>query len=87
MNKRVNVLLPEETIRVLDSVAPKGNRSRVISDAVLYYVSRRGKSKLAEQLKAGAIANRERDLEIAQEWFTVDEQTWQRSGNPNKVKR
>jgi metal-responsive CopG/Arc/MetJ family transcriptional regulator len=50
MSVRINVILPEETMRVLDRVAPKGNRSRLISDAVMYYVSSRGKSNLAERL-------------------------------------
>jgi metal-responsive CopG/Arc/MetJ family transcriptional regulator len=57
MSKRINVILTEETARVLDRVTSKGNRSRLISDAVMHYVSFRGKSNLAEQLKAGALAN------------------------------
>ena len=51
MSKRINIMLPEETVRVLDRVAPKGNRSRIISDAVLFYVSSRGRSNLAERLR------------------------------------
>jgi metal-responsive CopG/Arc/MetJ family transcriptional regulator len=39
MSKRINVILPEETVRVLDRVSSKGDRSRLISAAVLYYVS------------------------------------------------
>jgi hypothetical protein len=42
---------------------------RLVSDAVLRYVSFRGKTNLAEQIKPGALANAQRDLEIAQEWF------------------
>jgi hypothetical protein len=30
---------------------------------------------LAEALRAGAIANAKRDLNIAEEWFPVDEET------------
>ena len=76
MTKRINVVLPVETIKVLDRVAPKGNRSRLISEAVLHYVESRAKGNLAEQLKAGAVANAKRDLEIAQEWFSLDEEAW-----------
>ena len=76
MSKRINVILPEETVRVLDRVASKGNRSRLISDAVLHYVSTVGKTNLAEQLKAGALANATRDIEIAQEWFPLEEEAW-----------
>jgi len=82
MSVRINVVLPEETVRVLDRVAPKGNRSRLISDAVLHYVSTRGKMNLAEQLKAGARANATRDLAIAEEWFPLEEEVWQRQQKP-----
>ncbi|MCC6861901.1 MAG: hypothetical protein IT158_25240 [Bryobacterales bacterium] len=79
MTKRINIVLPVETIRVLDRVAPKGSRSRLISEAVLHYVESKAKSNLAERLKAGALANAQRDLEIAQEWFSLDEEAWQRT--------
>jgi CopG family transcriptional regulator/antitoxin EndoAI len=79
MNKRINVVLPVEIIKVLERVAPRGNRSRLISEAVLHYVESRAKSNLAERLKAGALANARRDLEIAQEWFSLDEEGWQRA--------
>lgn len=87
MTRRINIVLPEETIRVLDRVAPKGNRSRLISDAVIHYVTGRAKSNLAEQLKQGALANSRRDLEIAQEWFSVDEEAWQRTKPAAKRKK
>ena len=79
---RINVILPEETVRLLDRVAPKRNRSRLISEAVMHYVSSRGKSKLAEQLKAGALANAKRDLAIAEEWFPLEEEAWQSRAKP-----
>ena len=82
MTKRINVVLPEETIQVLDRVAPKGERSRVISDAVIYYVKARARRNLAEQLKEGAAANAQRDLDLAQEWFPLEEQAWQRKRTP-----
>jgi CopG family transcriptional regulator/antitoxin EndoAI len=82
MSVRINVILPDETVRVLDRVAPKGNRSRVISDAVMHYVSSRGRSNLAEQLKAGALANAKRDMAIAEEWFPLEEEAWQKHHKP-----
>ena len=74
MTKRINVILPEETTRVLDRVAPKGNRSRLIADAVHFYVTTRARRNLAERLKEGALANAQRDLELAQEWFPLEEE-------------
>ena len=44
MNKRINIMLPESTLAVLDRVATKGNRSRLVSDAVLHYVEACGKN-------------------------------------------
>jgi metal-responsive CopG/Arc/MetJ family transcriptional regulator len=65
MSKRVNVMLPDATVAVLDRVAPKGKRSSFISEAVLSYVKTRGEQNLEERLKQGCLANAERDLEIA----------------------
>ncbi len=79
MTKRINIVLPLETIRVLERAAPKGQRSRLISDAVLHYVKSRARRKLNEQLKEGAQANALRDLEMAQDWFSLDEEAWQRT--------
>lgn len=77
MTKRINIVLPLDTIRVLDKVAPKGNRSRVISDAVMYYVSSNAKVNLAERLKQGSIANANRDMQLAEDWFSLDQEAWQ----------
>lgn len=87
MTKRINIVLPVETIQVLDRVAPKGNRSRLISEAVIHYVTTRAKRNLAERLKQGSMANAQRDLEMAQEWFSLDEEAWQRSAPATKRER
>ncbi len=84
MNKRINVLLPETTIQALDRVATKGTRSRLVSDAVLYYIRARGKENLREQLKAGYRANAAENLKIAAEWFPVEEQAWQTATRAGK---
>jgi len=86
MTKRINIVLPVETIRVLDRVAPKGSRSRVISEAVMHYVTTRAKSNLLQRLKEGAQANAERDMAIAQEWFPLDEEAWQPKPAANRKK-
>lgn len=90
MTKRINVALPLETISVLNSVAPKGNRSRMIAEAVMFYVSHRTKAALAERVKQGAMANALRDMEIAQDWLPAewvprDEDEWLPA--PTKAKR
>jgi metal-responsive CopG/Arc/MetJ family transcriptional regulator len=79
MSKRINVLLPEATIQALDRVASRGMRSRLVSEAVLYYIHARGKENLREQLKAGYQANAAENLRTAVEWFPLEEQAWQKA--------
>ena len=78
MSKRINIMLPDQTVKVLDKVAAKGDRSRFISQAVLHYVQTQSAANLREGLKRGALANARLDLEIAEEWFPVEQEAWQR---------
>ena len=86
MSKRINIMLPERTLAVLDRLAPKGNRSRFVSEAVLHYVESKGKQSLREQLKAGYLANADENLKIAADWFPLEEQAWQKSRAVGKPK-
>jgi CopG family transcriptional regulator / antitoxin EndoAI len=72
MSKRINVVLPDKTLKILNRVATRGNRSKLISNAILQFVESQGKANLRERLKQEAIANATRDLEIAAEWFPLD---------------
>lgn len=87
MPKRINVMLPEETLRVLDRVTSKGNRSQFISRAVLNYVETRGKQTLRERLKEEALARAQRDVEMAADWFPLEEEALElASRTPRKRK-
>ncbi len=77
MTKRINVILPTTTIAVLDRVAAKGNRSAMIDRAIRHYVSTQSRQNLRERLKQEAIVNADRDLQMAAEWFPLEEQAWQ----------
>ena len=77
MHKRINVTLPETTVKLIDRVAKKGDRSRLINQAVKHYVEEVGRDNLKRRLKEGAIARSSRDLTLASEWFALDEQAWQ----------
>ena len=87
MSKRINIMLPDKTLAVLDRVASRGNRSRLISDAILRYVEFQGKQRLRDQLKAGYLANADEDLRIAAEWFPLEEEAWQGSRPNRKSKK
>lgn len=77
MSKRINIVLPDRTVALLDRVTPRGTRSRFIERAVLHYIESRGKQTLREQLATGYRANAERDLTIAAEWFPLEEEAWE----------
>jgi CopG family transcriptional regulator/antitoxin EndoAI len=92
MSKRINIVLPDKTVAMLDRVAAKGTRSRFIDQAVRHFVETQGRRTLREQLKAGYRVNAERDLAITAEWFPLEEEAWRtseatRAQKKNKTKR
>jgi CopG family transcriptional regulator / antitoxin EndoAI len=74
MTKRLNVTLPERTVALMDRVAGKGQRSRLIAEAVERYVEEEGRAKLRKRLREGAEARAGRDLQLAEEWYALDEE-------------
>jgi len=72
--KRINITLPERTIELLDRVAPKGDRSRLIDRAVRRYIESLGRRRLNRQLAEGARRRAERDLALATNWFALEEE-------------
>jgi metal-responsive CopG/Arc/MetJ family transcriptional regulator len=87
MSKRINVILPDATVAVLDRVTTKGNRSRFIDHAVRQLVETRGRQSLRNQLTVGYRANSEQDLAIAAEWFPLEEQAWETLQASRKAKK
>ena len=79
MHRRLNITLPEETIQLIDQVIQKGDRSRFINEAVQYYIAEKALANLREQLKEGAIRRANRDLELAEEWFDLEEEAWHKN--------
>lgn len=77
MNKRLNITLPEQTVRLMDQAAPKGQRSNLIAKAIKLYVQQHKRSELRKLLAQGAKANAKRDLKMAEEWFPLEEEAWQ----------
>ena len=69
MHRRLNITLPEETLRLIDRAAARGDRSRFIDRAVKYYIREHGRTNLRRRLKEGAVKRAERDLLVASEWF------------------
>jgi CopG family transcriptional regulator/antitoxin EndoAI len=76
MYRRINITLPEETARLLERVASRGNRSHLIAQAIQRYVEETGRANLRKRLREGAIRRAERDLTLARDWFLLDEEAW-----------
>ncbi len=75
----VNITLPENTIRLIDRAAARDDRSRFIDQAVRHLVRQMRRAKHKKPLKDGAVRRAERDLLLTEEWFTLDEEAWQKT--------
>ena len=78
MHRRINITLPEKTLNLMDRVSKKGDRSRFIDEAIKRYIREVGRAKIREQLKAAYLEGAERDRELAEEWFFLEEEAWQK---------
>jgi CopG family transcriptional regulator / antitoxin EndoAI len=76
--KRINISIPIETLQLLDEVAPPRKRSQFIADAITQYVGGIKRLQLREQLKAGYIANAESDRQMAEEWFPIEQEAYEK---------
>ncbi len=77
-HKRLSITLPESTVALLETVADKGARSTFIDVAIKSYIKQIKQENLRENLKTGAIARSQRDLSLSEEWFDVEEESWQK---------
>lgn len=68
IQQRVNIVLPYETLNLLDAVSKKGERSHFINIAVRDFVARRGKAQVRKLLAEGARVRSTRDLDIVRAW-------------------
>jgi CopG family transcriptional regulator/antitoxin EndoAI len=75
-HRRINVTLPEETVKLLDLVSEKGDRSRLINEAVRRHIAEVGRRSLRKRLKEGSLRRAERDRRLAEEGFLLGEEAW-----------
>ena len=78
MNKRLNITLPDQTVRLMDRIAGRGRRSSLIDHAVRRYVKDATRANLRKQLAESYKDNAELDLQLAGEWFALEEEAWPR---------
>lgn len=79
MTKRINIVLPVDTVRTIDRLVRPGERSRFIDRAVHHFVATQSQDALRKRLEAAAVRDRDIDREVTADWNEVDGQTWQQS--------
>jgi CopG family transcriptional regulator/antitoxin EndoAI len=76
MYRRINITLPDSTVRLMERVADKGERSRLVDEALRQYLRGVTKKRLRKRIKEGAQRRSERDRALAEEWLSLKEDTW-----------
>lgn len=72
--RRINITLPEHALQLVDRVAPRGDRSRFIAEAIRHYVTTKRRGELRKRLREGALRRAERDRALAADWFALEEE-------------
>jgi CopG family transcriptional regulator / antitoxin EndoAI len=76
MYQKINIILPEQTVLLIEKITDKAGRSTFVEDAVKYYVEHVGKDRIREQLKLGGFKRAQRDLKLSEEWNTLEDNIW-----------
>lgn len=76
MPQRLNISLPDTTVRLLDRVIPKGDRSKFIDQAVRAEIGRATKSRLRRALAEGYRHQADEDRGLAAEWDHLSAEVW-----------
>lgn len=76
--QRINITLPMETISRIDRVAPSGSRSRLVDQAVRFFLEETGRLHMRKRLKEGALMRAQRDSFIGEDWFLPEEELWRK---------
>ena len=87
MNKRLNIVLPESTVRTISRLAKPGERSRFIDRAIRHYVATQSTEALRAQLERAAMRDRDLDHQVTEEWSAVDQEIWQRLDQSEKHRK
>jgi CopG family transcriptional regulator / antitoxin EndoAI len=84
MNKRINVMMPAETIRSVDRLSKPGERSKFITNAVEHFVATQSAEAIHKLLEMTAVRDRDLDRQVAEDWLAVDQQAWQHIDKPEQ---
>ena len=87
MYRRINVSLPDSTLQGIDRLAGKGERSRVIDEALKRYLRAVTKKTLRRRMKEGASRRSERDRNLAEEGFLLEGEAWPKANGSSAKDR
>lgn len=75
-NKRIMISLPVSLLEEVDGITgqEKTNRSRLIREAMRFYLEERKKSRLREEMRRGYLEMAQINLALAQEAFFYEEE-------------
>jgi CopG family transcriptional regulator / antitoxin EndoAI len=79
MYQQINITLLQKTIELIDGLATQDERSKLIDEAINFYVIDRQKQSLQQQLQEGAIRHSSRDLSLAEDWFNLEQESIEQS--------
>lgn len=82
ISKRIGIVLPETTIRLLEKVAKPGQRSSFIDQAVRHFAANRSAEAIRTQLERAAIRDQDLDREVAADWSAADARKFGRPARP-----
>jgi len=76
--RRVTVTLAEDTLRELDQIAQRRQRSQLVDLAITRFLEERKREEIRESLKDGALARAKEDTEMAEDFFPAEQEVWDR---------
>ena len=74
--RRINISLSEESVRLLDQLAKRGDRSRLIEG--LIQKTARERAELRRLMKERALRRYQVDKELAAEWDPLADEAWRK---------
>jgi CopG family transcriptional regulator/antitoxin EndoAI len=63
----------------MERVADRGDRSRLVDEALKQYLRGAAMKRLKKRIKEGSVRRFERDRALAEEWFLLDEEAWSKN--------
>ncbi|NEQ39179.1 MAG: hypothetical protein F6K40_24175 [Okeania sp. SIO3I5] len=78
MDRKLNITIPEATMQLIEETMPQENLEQLINKALNFYIKQNLSENLKEELRIGAIKRAERDLQLAEEWYELEEEAWEK---------